>query len=494
MLLSGTGGGLMARASVDGSENIFPLLVDTGTVLTAYDGGPGVVRAHTGDFRLFGVDGTGKTIPRIDLRDIQLFTTPMGTIGVDDAVTQVGGVIGGDNLARFAVTFDYRGAAPSMTVVENLQPCSCELEPRLDQPDACDSVLTFSLAGGNDSALQGQTRIIIGNDQYSYPPTRVLVDTCLEPQPDPLTTTVPGLPSYGTCGVHCSDKSCKGQLCPAVTGPFMPNGVDVRMIVATGFPGLALSAEAYDRLRGPLAADGLLAGPTVTLRLPDGADAGGIQAAVTTLGKAPSGTDPGASALALVSREKYYGPCTLLARGRRQRWAAANGGTPSSCLFNPDNACLQTDGQIAPPDVVKACSGAVSAAEVCYDDGGGSSGEHAPTPAVIEMTTQLPVYVIRDLAPLLVGINADVRPTDSTVEGVIGTEVLKRLVTTLDYPGSRIVARCASNVDCKAYSRLSVPSSPAGTCDNFCQGGALATTLAIPTRPPQALQPCPVAP
>lgn len=93
-----------------------------------------------------------------------------------------------------------------------------------------------------------------------------------------------------------------------------------------------------------------------------------------------------------------------------------------------------------------------------------------PTPAVIELAATIPVYVLPDTSALFLGINADVRPSDATVEGVIGTEVLQRLVTTVDYPGSRFVARCASDANCKAYPRLSLPDSIRSACDNFCHG------------------------
>ena len=103
--------------------------------------------------------------------------------------------------------------------------------------------MPFTLAGGQDTTLQGQTRITIGSNQYSYPPTRVLLDACLEPLPDPVATQTCVLPG-GTCPGN-----------PA----YVPSGVDVKLIVATGFPGVALSANAYDRLRGAGAAAALLA-------------------------------------------------------------------------------------------------------------------------------------------------------------------------------------------------------------------------------------------
>ncbi len=186
--LSGPGGGLLARATVGGTTAPFPMVVDTGTILTTFDDGSGRVRALTGDLAVYGIDGTGAAIPRLSISDVQLFEGPLGALGVGAAATPVGGVLGGDNLSRVAVSFDYRGAAPTMTLTENLTGCNCELAPSCDRQDACYAVLPFTLAGGQDTTLQGQTRITIGQDQYTYPPTRVLLNACLEPLPDPVET------------------------------------------------------------------------------------------------------------------------------------------------------------------------------------------------------------------------------------------------------------------------------------------------------------------
>src|SRR5262249_17490120 len=155
-----------------------------------------------GGLRFFGIGPDGASIPRLSIENVQLFETPLGSLGPGGAGgdgVKVGGILAGDNLSRFALTLDYRGAAPSMTITATFDPCSCELQPRCDRPDVCNSVFAFSLAGGQDTALQSQTRVVIGSDEYTYPPTRVLVDTCLEPLPDPLTTVVPGKPDYDVC-------------------------------------------------------------------------------------------------------------------------------------------------------------------------------------------------------------------------------------------------------------------------------------------------------
>src|SRR5205814_7136673 len=94
----------------------------------------------------------------------------------------VGGVLGGDNLERFAVGLDYRGAAPAMTLIESILTCSCELA-RPAPDGACESVFPFQLLGG-------QEQIAIGTNLYTYPATRVVLDACLEPLPDPVSTGV----------------------------------------------------------------------------------------------------------------------------------------------------------------------------------------------------------------------------------------------------------------------------------------------------------------
>jgi hypothetical protein len=81
---------------------------------------------------------------------------------------------------------------------------------------------------------------------------------------------------------------------------------------------------------------------------------------------------------------------------------------------------------------------------------------------VVELTTPIDIYVLPDVTPLLLSINADVRPTQPTVDGVIGTTVLSRMVQTLDYPNRRMVANCAASSDCVAYAEV-VPTAP-GTC------------------------------
>jgi hypothetical protein len=229
-----------------------------------------------------------------------------------------------------------------------------------------------------------------------------------------------------------------------------------------------LSANAYDRLRGAGAAQALLAGPLTTLHLVDPADEGpvgaGVQVATSTLGRAPAAGDPGASPLAFVSgNEQFFGPCASLARSRRIRRAYI-AATPADadfenahpgqcsgehcCMIDLARPCFGAGG-----DYAKQCHDSTNGANICSD-----SSKDTPAAAVVELKSPLSIYVMPDLTPLLVGINADVRPTAATVDGVIGTAALAQLVATIDYPASRFIAQCVREDDCVAYPRLSLPS------------------------------------
>src|SRR5262249_10126178 len=96
-----------ALASVDGMDGTFPVVIDSGSPLTAYDDGRGTRAARVGHLRLYA---TQPAVARLDLQPVQLFVTPIGRVGLGDGFP-LGGVFGGDNLLRFAVTLDFRAGA-----------------------------------------------------------------------------------------------------------------------------------------------------------------------------------------------------------------------------------------------------------------------------------------------------------------------------------------------------------------------------------------------
>jgi hypothetical protein len=414
---SSTAAALYALATVDGVATPFPVLIDTGTPLTTYDDHSGLVAARTGQLHLFSVS---PIVPRLELAPVRLFSQTIAPVGAG-AGFQLGGVFGGDNLSRFAATLDFRPPA-ALTLLPQLTPCSCELA------SDCLAVFPFPANVGGTQDPPNDRRIQIGSNLYTYPGTRVLIDMCLEPLADPISQSCP-----------CADGIAeRGPACPAVPDgglapEYLPTGIDVKVLVASGFPGFGLSSGALDRLRGPGTALAVLAQTPVQIHLPDLADNGGPNGAGLTVGQTLVGGGAH-EALALVSREVYngsfsLGPCAELARSRRLR--RFNPRQPDSTKArdgNPEKACEIFGGD----PTVQSCAGG----DACEDSNSNAA-------AVIELAAAVPAYVVPDLSPLLIGINADVRPQNPTVEGLIGTEVLSRLVTTIDYPNQRVVARCA---------------------------------------------------
>jgi hypothetical protein len=119
-----------------------------------------------------------------------------------------------------------------------------------------------------------------------------------------------------------------------------------------------------------------------------------------------------------------------------------------------------------------------------------------PAAAYIELTEPLDLYLVDDAVPILVEANNDVRPRLSDIEGVIGSELLKRLEAQIDYPNRRIIAHCAPGTSgCTTYPRLACAtgSTRVGDCgpdardlcnppSSFAPGGPIC--LPAPVRAP----------
>lgn len=84
------------------------------------------------------------------------------------------------------------------------------------------------------------------------------------------------------------------------------------------------------------------------------------------------------------------------------------------------------------------------------------------------------VLVVSDTSPLLVGLRTELHPDTPEVDGIIGTQLLRRMQVDLDYPNNRVLLRCVAGkkcvdgmncVDvknCIAYPEL--PNLDAATC------------------------------
>src|SRR5207237_6726318 len=86
---------------------------------------------------------------------------------------------------------------------------------------------------------------------------------------------------------------------------------------------------------------------------------------------------------------------------------------------------------------------------------------------MLELDDAIPTFILPDTAPILVGINADVRPASATVDGIIGTEILRRVVGFIDYPQHRIALRCLAGMGCLGYPTF----VDAGKWDTNCGRG-----------------------
>ncbi len=429
--LSLEGGLLHALGSTDdlptGSAP-FSLLVDTNAPITAYDdvalglsGGPELVRARLGTLRVWSAADAGGAldpVPRVELAQITMFQAPLSPVGIDGGLVAIHGVLGGDNLARFSLALDLRSPA-QVTFLPRVTTCGCDLA------DQCQAVLPVTVAGGADT-------LVVAASPYSYPGTRVLIDACLEPIVDPVSRDVPCYVAPGNGGVGGTD--------PA----YVPSGVDVKLVVASGFPGFALGGGAYDRLRGSGASTAALKAPDTMVRLADGSS---VPAARRTIG------GNGLSALALPSHELFFGPCAELARSRRLRRDPGPGAQSAAAV---ERLCLRTRASSQDRDT-QACAGLTSA--VCDD-----TDVNTAVASVVEFTDAADVLVIDDANPLLTSVNEDVRPGNPSVDGIIGATILARMVSTIDYANGRLIARCADDAGCVAYPRYTNGSECSRDC------------------------------
>jgi hypothetical protein len=190
--------------------------------------------------------------------------------------------------------------------------------------------------------------------------------------------------------------------------------VELTLLVATGHGPLVLGRAAAERLLGRDVPDGEVD------RLYVPAVAGGI--AVLERG---SLLPPGTSSLALVgdehgttsqSRSDFGGPCTQLFRHQTFEARSAAGFTPPA------------DCPTAPPVGPGPNNSPVGAAyvQLCAD-------------------ATIGYAVISDDEPLLSSLRAELRPRLAEVDGFAGTEVLKHLVTELNYTNSRVILSCADD-------------------------------------------------
>lgn len=423
-------GGLYALGGAPGTTP-GRLLIDTGTVLTTLGEATQTPSIAQGALSLFDI----ASVRRADFVDVPILRAPLSGVGLGTDLITPSGILGGDLLSGFALGLDYR--QPAITLTPSPDECSCQLA------DQCNAVFNFTLGGGGS--------VNLGEQVHAFPPTRVTLDACLEAVQDPVRARNPSTGALEP--VACRVAGPDGKLIHAMGYEIdKPPGVDIRLLVATGFSGVLLGASAWDRLRGNGAAAALLAGPVVQLHFAGRGT--GLRAARATLGdpaKCARGDDKTPClALALVGREGLLGACGELARSRRLRWRAAYGGVdatdgPPDCKRDSTD-CNNLDGCLR-------CIDRTLGTSVCGDPNR-CNDANQPAAAVVELAGPIDVLVVDDTAPELQEVNADLRPLLSDAEGIVGTELLERLSVRVDYPRRRVIARCAEGQGgCTAYPR-----------------------------------------
>ena len=329
----------------------FPVVVDTGTILTTYDDGSGATRAPTGDLTLFGVDGSGATSRGCTFTDVQLFEGPLGSLGVGAQRDQ------GRRrprrrqpvALRRRPRLSRRGADDD--AAENLHAVQLRAAADLRAAGRCFAVLPFSLAGGQDTRCRA--RRASSSATTSTPIRRRACSST---------------PASSRCPIRW--RRCRA----CSTGSHLPGrrprvpcrrASTSQLVVATGFPGLALSANAYDRLRGAGAAAALLSGPTD--------DAAPASIPPTRAPTAPacrrrrrrSGRAPTADERRALRRWRWCRTSSTSARARRWRAAGASAARtraparPTTTSRRADDQCCSGE-QCCMLDGHSACLGAGS--------------------------------------------------------------------------------------------------------------------------------------
>jgi hypothetical protein len=114
----------------------------------------------------------------------------------------------------------------------------------------------------------------------------------------------------------------------------------------------------------------------------------------------------------------------------------------------------------------------------CYDPTHSTHAAFCPVPAVVELAPAggLPMLVIDDTDPTLQALRDELTPNEPQIDGILGTSALPSMLLDVDYPHSRLVARCSDATTCVARPEL------AGTTDNtgLCQRQQIDNCLGLP--------------
>lgn len=262
-----------------------------------------------------------------------------------------------------------------------------------DRSDACDALFSAPFRGGGT--------LLLGGTELPYIGRRIAISACAaprfpEPPPDPDEAAV-AAPGGAARRADRRGEPARALPGPRLGLPLRDRGVDLLMVASTAVGVTLLSESAYDRYaianNLPLSA-ALPQNGAVTLQ------SGRILGRSATL-----------SSMALVGKSTQRGACGDVYAHRY--------------LTYNDQLSQCTPSQPSCPCDNLPCG----------------------APAVVELPTAVPVLVIADAEPLLLGLRTELRPDEAEVDGVIGTDLLARLSVDIDYPNNRVLARCAAPAD-----------------------------------------------
>ncbi|MCD6500078.1 MAG: hypothetical protein J7M25_17435 [Deltaproteobacteria bacterium] len=334
-------------------------------------------------------------VGRAEFFDFRGWIAPLPSIGTSDHMAQYSGILAGDLLRAYAIRLAYQDDP------------ECHLPWSDEQFATISFIQEFSDTSkelGRDGFavlhihLSGGGHYLVGGDSRNLGATRIGVGICIEPDPFDLST------------IALSDVVDQEDLVSKIP----VSGTDAYLLVATGTLPLVLGHNAFQRLK----AAGADRSPPETYEstpkmLYQQSEA--IEAEATTITR-----------IAVVGNSSDgLGPCGELARSRRTQW-----------IHTYRSEADWTSG------AWKLTHGSAAVAE--FD---GSRDATAGT-------GRLDVYAVPDESNLLQGIRFEVGADLPQVDGLIGHEFLRRFQMIIDYPGSRLVLRCA---------RYRLPSGQ--TCD-----------------------------
>lgn len=198
-------------------------------------------------------------------------------------------------------------------------------------------------------------------------------------------------------------------------------GGDSLLALATGIAPTILSRSAYERAVGPLDPNA----PTVTIFLPYDTAQNGETARLAKLPR-----------LALVGvPQRTRGPCAELRVSRALERTV---------------------------DLTDKCSEALRAAGcTCTSNSTDTDSDLCGAAATVELDSEIEVAIVEDTHPLLQAVRNELRPESAEIGGLLGMHALAPLVTDIDYPGTRVLFRCApGQASCKARPQVKPPGIP----------------------------------